>query len=80
LGWFFGYDFGDQAGQDQDKKQAQMVEDEAEIVSGGGEESIDCVACGTEQVISVEPPVIFHVTDHGLDSGSSLEFALDSWG
>ena len=64
--------------QDQGKKYHQMVEDKAEIVSGGGEECVHGVADGAEQIVAIEPAVILHVADHGLDGGSSLEFTLDA--
>ena len=63
--------------QNVDQPKGDHPEDEAEIVSCGCEDGIDGVALLSEEKVSVESSVIFHVSDGCFDGGSSFEFATD---
>ena len=62
----------------QAQKKPQPVEEEAEVVSGGGEDGVDGVALGTGEVVAVHAVAVLDVADDGLDGGAAAHLALDS--
>jgi hypothetical protein len=46
-------------------------------MSGGDQDGVDGIACGTGKVIAFEQTVGFGVADDRLDGISASEFALD---
>lgn len=48
-------------------KKRHPVEQEAEVVSGGGEDGIDGVAGGVGEIVSLHPVPALQVADDGFD-------------
>ena len=74
---FFFRRIATKSDQDAGKPKDDCPEDKSEIVSCCCEDGIDGVALLSEEKVSVESSVIFHVSDGCFDGGSSFEFATD---
>lgn len=61
-------------------KKHEPAEQQAEVVSDGGEDGIDGVAAGMGEVIAVHSVVGFEMADDGFDGGSSFELTFDGLG
>ena len=53
----------------------EVVEDQAEIVSGAAQQGVDRVASRTGEEIAVKATIGLHVTDHRLDGAASPQLA-----
>jgi hypothetical protein len=58
----------------------EVVEDQAEIVSGAAQQGVDRVASRTGEEIAVKATIGLHVTDHRLDGAASPQLATDRRG
>jgi hypothetical protein len=67
----------EQGDQKQAQKFSQPCEDEAEVVSDGGEDGVCGIAIAALEVAAAEMPVGLHVADHGFDGGAPSQLALD---
>ena len=55
----------------------QQCEDASEVVTDGGEDGVGGIASAAFAIAAAELALGFHVADHGLDAGSTSQFALD---
>jgi hypothetical protein len=55
----------------------QVIDDQAEIVSGAAQQCVDCVATRTDEEVATKPAVGLHMADHRLDGAASPELAAD---
>lgn len=60
------------------KKLPEPVEQEGEVVSGGGQHGVEGVALPA--VVAAHPMLGLDVADDGLDGGGASHLALDGWG
>ena len=59
------------------KKAPQPLEQEAEVVTGGGEQYIDLVAFNAFEIVAAEVTLVFEMADERLDDRSAFQFLLD---
>lgn len=59
------------------QKNPQPREDAPEVVPDGGEDGVGGIAGTAFEIAAAEVTLGFHVADHGLDGGSSPQFAFD---
>jgi len=62
---------------EQGQKKPDPFEDEAEVVTGGGEDGVDSVALGMGEAIAVHAVVIFEMPDDRVDGRAALHLAID---
>ena len=63
--------------QDLAQESPQPGEDASEVVSDGGEDGVGGIAGATFEIAAAEVAFGLHVADHGLDGGSTSQFAFD---
>ena len=64
--------------QQQSAQQApEVVEDQAEIVSGAAQQGVDRVTSRTGEEVAIEATIDLHVTDHRLDGTAPAQLATD---
>jgi hypothetical protein len=61
--------------QDREQKLTQSGEDEAEVVTGGGEDGVGGIAGAALEMAAAEVTVGLHVADHGFDGGSASDMS-----
>ena len=75
-GWRHGH--GSEDGRhDSGKQEPEPLEDQAVVVPGADEDSVDFVAVTRFEEVAVQPAVRLHVTDHGLDCRAPSQLLLD---
>ena len=62
------------------QQKPQPADEEAEVVSGGGEDGIDGITLAIAEIVAAHPMLGFEMADDGLDGGASSHLALDLWG
>ena len=60
-------------------KYPNPLEDEAEVVSGGGQDGVDGITLDVGEVIAVHSVARLDVADDRFDSGAALHLAFDGW-
>ena len=69
--WVAEYD------QQSEQQDPQPGEEEAEVITGGGKDSVDGVAGGMRQVVAVHAVLGLEMADDGLDRRTASHLALD---
>ena len=62
------------------QKLCQPAQEEAEVVTGGGEDGIDAVALTALEMVAVRAVFGFEMADDRLDRGSAFHLAADGSG
>ena len=62
---------------DQAPQIPEPLEDEGEVVSGGGEDGVDCIALGVGEVVATHSVLVLDVADDRLDGGAASQLAFD---
>src|ERR1700682_592441 len=73
----------DGASKDQQQGAQKLLEpaqEQAEVVAGGGQNSVDAVAVTALEIVATHPVVVLEMADHGLDGGAAAHLAADGLG
>jgi hypothetical protein len=70
----------DEHGDQGTQKPLQPAQEEAEVISGGGEDGVDAVAVAPLEVVAAEAVFGLEMADGRLDGGSALHLAADRLG
>src|SRR5579872_22419 len=63
--------------QDSEQQKPQPPEQEAEVVSDGGEHGVDGIAAGMGEIIAAHAVILFEVPDDGLDGRAPSHVTFD---
>ena len=61
-------------------KKPELVQDQAQVVTGTAEQHVDLVALGAFQVVASQQPIGFQVTDHRRNRLATFERAFQALG
>lgn len=59
------------------QEKLRPVEQEAEVVAHGGEDSIDGIAFAVGEIVAIHAMLVLDVADDRLDGGPALHLSLD---
>lgn len=68
---------GIEAGAQGTKKSDEPSAEEAEVVTGAGEDGVDGITVDAEQEVPPEMTICLHVADHRFDGGTPAQLAAD---
>jgi hypothetical protein len=61
------------------QQSAEVVEDQAKIVSGAAEQAVGRITTCTGEEVPIEAAIRRHVADHRLDSAAPSQLTADRW-
>ena len=59
------------------QKPLEPAQEQAEVVSGGGENGVNAVPISALEIIATHSMVVLEMADHGLNSGTTAHAAAD---
>ena len=66
-----GQSAGEECVQEQTQQKPEPADEAAEVVAGGGEDGVGCVAATEPEIIAAHAVLGFEMADDGLDGGSA---------